>query len=93
MAGQAEKNTAAPSPSRFPKMLTLVQVQEILNIGMPALRALVASGELRAVQLGGKRMWRVSEDDLAAYLDLAYEQTRARIDSGQITPDEDAADG
>jgi excisionase family DNA binding protein len=35
-------------------MLTLVQVQEILNIGMPALRAMVTSGELRAVQLGGR---------------------------------------
>jgi hypothetical protein len=54
MAGQAEKNTATPSPTRFPKMLTLVQVQEILNIGMPALRAMVTSGELRAVQLGGR---------------------------------------
>jgi excisionase family DNA binding protein len=93
MAGQAEKNTATPPPARFPKMLTLVQVQEILNIGMPALRAMVTSGELRAVQLGGRRMWRVSEDDLAAYLDLAYAQTRARIDAGQISPDEDAADG
>jgi hypothetical protein len=54
MAGQAEKNTPTPSPTHFPKMLTLVQVQEILNIGMPALRAMVTSGELRAVQLGGR---------------------------------------
>lgn len=35
-------------------MLTLAQVTEILNVGMPALRTLLSSGELRGVQLGGR---------------------------------------
>lgn len=77
---------------RFPKLLTLAQVTEILNVGMPALRAQLASGELRGVQLGGRRVWRVSEDDLAAYLERCYQETQERIATGTIkaeTPDAD----
>ncbi|WP_461165346.1 helix-turn-helix domain-containing protein [Arthrobacter sp. R4-81] len=73
-----------PEKSRFPKLLTLAQVTEILNVGMPALRALLSSGELRGVQLGGRRVWRVSEDDLADYLERAYKETQERITAGNI---------
>lgn len=76
--------TTEPEKPRFPKLLTLAQVQEILNVGMPALRALLSSGELRGVQLGGRRMWRVSEDDLGAYLERAYKETQDRIAAGTI---------
>jgi excisionase family DNA binding protein len=70
---------------RFPRLLTLAQVREILNVGMPAVYALVSSGELRALQLsGGRRMWRVSEDDLEAYLERCYQETQERIDAGTI---------
>lgn len=76
----------APEPEkpRFPKLLTLAQVTEILNVGMPALRALLSSGELRGVQLGGRRVWRVSEDDLAAYLERCYRETQERIAAGNV---------
>jgi hypothetical protein len=35
-------------------------------------------------------VWRVREDDLAAYIDAAYEKTAERIASGQV-PDTEAA--
>ena len=73
-----------PEKPRFPKLLTLTQVTEILNVGMPALRTLLSSGELRGVQLGGRRVWRVSEDDVADYLERAYKETQERIASGTI---------
>ena len=74
-----------PEPRRFTQLLTLAQVKEILNVGMPALYALVSSGELRALQLsGGRRMWRVSEDDLADYLERCYQETQERIAAGTI---------
>ncbi len=44
-----------PEKPRFPKLLTLAQVTEILNVGMPALRFLLSSAELRGAQLGGRR--------------------------------------
>jgi excisionase family DNA binding protein len=35
-------------------MLTLDQVEEVLNLGKPLVYALVRSGELRAAQFGGR---------------------------------------
>ncbi|MDF2050266.1 helix-turn-helix domain-containing protein, partial [Arthrobacter sp. Cr_A7] len=71
-----EVTTAAvPDTAPFPKMLTLDEVQEILNLGKPLVYALVKSGELRAAQFGGRGIWRVRQDDLAAYIDAAYEKT------------------
>lgn len=82
--------TKASVPAPLPRMLTLEQVQEVLNLGKPLVYALVRSGELRAAQFGGRGIWRVREDDLLAYIDAAYEKTAERIASGQI-PDGDTA--
>ncbi|WP_426990811.1 helix-turn-helix domain-containing protein [Pseudarthrobacter sp. Y6] len=77
-----------PATIRFPKMLTLEDVRDVLNVGMPAVRAMVTSGELRGLQLsGGRRMWRVSEDDLAAYVERCYQETQERIAAGTIKAD------
>ncbi|WP_371419114.1 helix-turn-helix domain-containing protein [Pseudarthrobacter sp. NamE5] len=81
-----------PAPPTLPRMLSLEQVQEVLNLGMPSIYALVKSGELRAAQFGGRNVWRVREDDLAAFIDAAYEKTAERIASGQI-PDVDTPGG
>lgn len=76
--------TSSPAAGGFPKMLTLDEVQEILNLGKPLVYALVKSGELRAAQFGGRGIWRVRQDDLVAYIDAAYEKTAERIASGHI---------
>lgn len=76
----------------FPRMLTLDQVEEVLNLGKPLVYALVRSGELRAAQFGGRGVWRVREDDLSAYIDAAYEKTAERIASGQVSEGESPAD-
>lgn len=85
-----ENKTTGPSAAHFSKMLTLDEVQEILNFGKPLIYALVKNGELRAAQFGARGIWRVRQDDLAAYIEAAYEKTAERIASGQI-PDDDAA--
>ncbi|WP_104140910.1 helix-turn-helix domain-containing protein [Arthrobacter sp. ZGTC131] len=95
MAKRTEEGDQLHSPAavtRFPKMLTLSEVREILNVGMPTLYALLSSGELRGVQLGGRRMWRVSEEDLAAYLERAYKETQERIAAGNIEVEPAQAD-
>ncbi|WP_104062297.1 helix-turn-helix domain-containing protein [Arthrobacter sp. 4R501] len=81
--------TRVPEPVAFPRMLSLEQVQEILNLGMPSIYVLVKSGELPAAQFTGRNVWRVREDDLMAYVDAAYAKTAERIAAGQI-PDGDA---
>ncbi|MFJ6303096.1 helix-turn-helix domain-containing protein [Pseudarthrobacter oxydans] len=75
----------------FPKMLTMDDVQEILNLGKPMVYALLRSGEIRAAQFGPRGIWRIREDDLASYIDAAYEKTAERIASGQVPEGEAAA--
>lgn len=81
-------DTAAPARvaagGGLPRMLTLDQVKEVLNVNSPLVYALVRSGELRAAQFGGRGVWRVREDDLLAYIEAAYEKTAQRIPAGQI---------
>jgi len=83
----------APGAVPFPKMLTLDEVQEILNLGKPLVYALVKSGELRAAQFGGRGIWRVRQDDLVTFIDAAYEKTAERIASGQIPEGDTPSDG
>ena len=42
----------AAASNGLPRMMTLAQVQEVLNLGRPMVYALVKSGELRAAQFG-----------------------------------------
>ena len=64
--------------SRF---LTLADVTEILNISAPQAYALVRSGELPAIQIGGRGIWRVESAELESYIQRLYEQTRERAAS------------
>lgn len=70
------------------RFLTLEQVAEELNVGLPMVRALVKAGELRAFQVGGRRVWRVGIKDLEDYINQAYAVTAERIAAGDL-PDEE----
>lgn len=59
-----------------PRFLRLTDVAEILNISAAQAYALVRSGELPAVKLGGRGQWRVEQDKLEAYIKRAYDDTR-----------------
>jgi hypothetical protein len=50
----ASEASAAPARPALCRMLSLEQVQEILNVKAPLVHALVRSGELRAAQFGGR---------------------------------------
>jgi excisionase family DNA binding protein len=95
MAKRTEDPGAAPltqtAGTGLPRMLTLDQVKEVLNVNSPLVYALVRSGELRAAQFGGRGVWRVREDDLLAYIEAAFEKTAQRIAAGQI-PEETTTD-
>lgn len=43
--------------------------------------ALVRSGELRAIQIGGRRQWRVELSEIEAYIERAQEATRLLVDT------------
>lgn len=72
------------------RFLTVEQVAEELNVGLPLVRSLLKTGELRGIQIGGRGLWRIASTDLENYISQAYRTTAERIESGEI-PDEDAA--
>jgi excisionase family DNA binding protein len=64
-------------PQRF---LKLTDVCEVLNISASQAYALVNSGDLPAIQIGGRNQWRVEANELEAYIQRMYDETRERIE-------------
>lgn len=62
-----------------PRFLTLADVAEILNISASQTYALVRTGELQGIQIGGRNQWRVESAKLEEYIARAYEKTAATI--------------
>ena len=75
---------AAPKRPRF---LTVEQVADELNVGLPTVRMLLKSGELRGIQIGGRGLWRVANADLEDYVAEAYRVTAEKIAAGEIEGD------
>jgi len=58
------------------RFLQLADVAEVLNISSAQVYALVRSGELPAIKIGGRGQWRVEATELEAYIARMYEETR-----------------
>jgi excisionase family DNA binding protein len=77
-----------------PRFLRLSDVAEILNISAAQTYALVRSGDLPAMKIGGRGQWRVEREQLEAFIARAHEQTREFVASHPFGRDEpvDATD-
>ena len=75
--------------SRF---LTLPDVMEVLNISAAQAYSLVRSGELAAIQVGGRSQWRIEATELETYISRMYAETRARIGAEPLERAEPATD-
>ena len=69
-----------------PRFLQLADVAEVLNISAAQTYALVRSGELPAIKVGGRGQWRVETSELEAYIARMYSQTRDFVDSHPFGP-------
>lgn len=58
------------------RFLTLADVADVLNISASQAYALVRSGELEGIKIGGRGQWRVEREKLEAYIARMYDQTR-----------------
>lgn len=58
------------------RFLTLADVAQVLNISDSQTYALVRSGELPAIKIGGRGQWRVERDQLESYIARMYDQTK-----------------
>ncbi len=65
-----------PDAPPFGRFLTLADVAEVLNISASQAYALVRTGELPAIKVGGHGHWRIERDVLEAYITAKYEETR-----------------
>ena len=61
--------------SSAPRFLTLADVAEVLNVSASQAYALVRSGELRGIKVGGRGQWRVESAELERYIARAYDDT------------------
>jgi excisionase family DNA binding protein len=59
-----------------PRFLLLADVAEILNISSAQAYALVRSGDLPAIKIGGRGQWRVEASVLEEYIQRLYAETR-----------------
>lgn len=60
------------------RFLTLADTAELLNVSASQAYALVRSGELPAIKVGGHGHWRVERAVLESYIDAKYEESRRR---------------
>ncbi len=61
------------------RFLTLTDVAEILNISSSQTYALVRSGELPSIKIGGRGQYRVERDKLEEFIGRMYQQTQTFI--------------
>jgi len=59
-----------------PRFLHLADVAEVLNISSAQAYALVRSGDLPAIKVGGRGQWRVEASVLEDYIQRLYAETR-----------------
>lgn len=62
-----------------PRFLTLNDVAEVLNISMRQAYALVRSGDLRGIQVGGRNQWRIEQVELENYIQRQYDATEQNV--------------
>lgn len=73
--------TDEPKKHRF---LTITQAAEELNVNQNQIRALLRTGELRGIQVGGRGLWRIGISDIEDFIAEAYRRTSERIEAGEL---------
>ena len=61
------------------RFLTLAEVADELNISASQTYALVRSGDLLGIQIGGRNQWRVERTKLEEYIEQAYRKTASNL--------------
>lgn len=61
------------------RFLTLADVAEVLAVSGSQAYALVRSGDLRAIKVGGRGQWRVEAAELERFIARAYDDTERYV--------------
>ncbi len=71
------------------RFLQLADVAEVLDISAAQAYALVRSGDLPAIKVGGRGQWRVEATELEGYIQRMYDQTRTFVEAHPFGADTD----
>jgi len=63
-----------------PRFVPLSDVAEMLSISASQAYALVRSGELRAIKVGGRGQWRVEVSEIESYIQRSYDATASILE-------------
>ena len=66
------------------RFIPLSEVCEILDISSAQAYALVRSGDLPAIKVGGRGQWRVETAELEGYIQRMYARTAQLVASGDL---------
>ncbi len=80
---------SAGDSSGSQRFLQLAEVAEVLNISAAQAYALVRSGDLPAIKVGGRGQWRVESSVLEDYIQRLYADTRAFVASHPFSRGDD----
>ncbi len=75
------------------RFLALAGVAEILNVSQAQAYALVRSGDLPAIKIGGRGQWRVERSALEEMIQRSYEETRAFVTTHPFGGNGETEDG
>lgn len=62
-----------------PRFLTIADVAEQLSVSVSQVRALIKSGDLPAIQVGGRNQWRIEVTVLEEYIQKQYAAAREHL--------------
>jgi excisionase family DNA binding protein len=66
------------------RFMSVEQAADELNVSENQIRALLHTGELRGIQIGGRGLWRIGTADLESFITSAYARTEERIANGAL---------
>ena len=70
------------------RFLQLADVAAVLNISASQTYALVRSGDLAAIKIGGRGQWRVEATELESYIERMYSETKEFVQSHPLERNE-----
>ncbi len=86
-ASNRSERTRADKTTARPRLLTPKDVAEYLNITESQVYTLMREGDLLALKIGRRGVWRVDREELDRYIERLKEEARQRVSKASRRPD------
>jgi len=81
--------TSRPEPANGPRFLKLTQLAEVLSVSEPQAYALVRSGTIPAIKVGGRGQWRIEAEAVEKAIQKMYADTAQFVQDHPFGANED----